>query len=114
MQTSKSDLDNTDRVPVSAAAGDRGVETADPSDYEHAPQMYVGVLSPSFVHVGMKDRADFDKIAADCDTIDNENGTILIKAVQQPGGVRVIFQYWQKSLRASAFIRRRQQQRAGE
>jgi hypothetical protein len=75
-------------------------------DFVHNPQTFVGVSHPNFIYVGIERREDFDRIARPQDSVENENGHVLLKTVEQDG-TRVIFQYWLKSLTAEAYIRMR-------
>jgi hypothetical protein len=72
--------------------------------FEHRPQVFVGVVGPHVIYVGIADRAQFDKIAAPCsDHGENDDGHVLVKSVQGYG-VMVVFQYWLKSKTNEAFI----------
>jgi hypothetical protein len=52
-------------------------------------------------------REDFDRIAVPMvDNGENDVGHVLVKTVEE-NGVRVIFQYWLKSLTAEAYLRKR-------
>jgi hypothetical protein len=62
---------------------------------------FVGVSTPTLIYIGVKDRADFDKIAAPLhDAGENERGHVLVKRVGEFDGknVTIIFQHWLKSL----------------
>jgi len=72
--------------------------------FEHRPRMFVGVADPQQIYVGIADHIEFDKIAAPCrDPGENDDGHVLIKSIEADG-VRVVFQYWLKSLTTDAFL----------
>lgn len=65
--------------------------------YEHRPQEFVGVSTPTLIYIGVADRDDFDKIALPClDNGPNERGHVLVKRVGDFGGRKptIIFQHW--------------------
>lgn len=85
-----------------------GIEIA---DFEHRPQEYVGVTTPTLIYVGVKSREDFDKIAAPLhDAGENERGHVLVKRVGDLDGrnVTIIFQHWLKSLTSAGMQRLRE------
>lgn len=70
--------------------------------FEHDPQEFVEVADPKLIYVGLDSRTAFDLIARPCtDHCENEKGHVLFKTVEQ-AGVRVVFQYWLKSLTIEA------------
>lgn len=76
-------------------------------DFVHNPQTFVGVSHPNFIYVGVGSRDDFDRIGVPAiDHGENDVGHVLTKSVEE-NGVRVIFQFWLKSLTAEAYLRRR-------
>lgn len=84
--------------------------TTEPDPLEHNPQMFVSVHSPSAVFVGMKYRLDFDTIDLPQQEFKDENGHVLTKTIES-GGVKVTFQYWEKSLSMDGLIRARDARR---
>jgi hypothetical protein len=66
---------------------------------EHRPMNFVGVADARLVYVGIANRADFDKIGAPCQNIENENSHILVKNIGgfEADTVTVVFQHWLKS-----------------
>jgi hypothetical protein len=81
-----------------------GVELA---DFESRPTDFVGIATPTVIYIGVRDRAQFDKIASPLeDRGETENGHVLIKQVGEFGkGVTVIFQHWVKSLTYTGRLR---------
>lgn len=79
--------------------------------FDEAPQQFVGTTpGGTIVYVGVKDRAEFDKIAAPCmDNGENERGHVLVKNVGgfKSGEVTVIFQHWLKSLTSQGHMLQR-------
>lgn len=74
---------------------------ADDPRFECRPMEFVDVTTPTLVYVGVKNRADFDKIKAPLhDSGENERGHVLVKTVREFDGttVTIVFQYWIKSL----------------
>jgi hypothetical protein len=79
---------------------------------EYRPSEFVGVAGPHYIYIGIKDRADFDKIDRPVeDRGQNEYGHVLIKTVEQ-GEVTVIFQFWLLSETTEAFLERCRRERA--
>lgn len=85
--------------------------TLDERDFEHKPIKFVGTHLRDIIFVGVDDREAFDRIAVPVhDHGWNEEGHVLTKTVEQDLGtakVRVIFQYWIKSLTTDAWWSRR-------
>lgn len=80
--------------------------------FEHTPMDSVLIAHPTLVYVGVKDRAQFDSLAVPYhDHGENERGHVLTKCIEQDG-VRVVFQYWLKSLTAAAYLDLRKKERA--
>ena len=53
------------------------------ADFEHRPMEFVGVPTPTLIYIGVKNRDDFDKIAAPLhDAGENERGHVLVKQVE--------------------------------
>lgn len=76
-------------------------------DFVHNPQTFVKVAHPGFIYIGVKNREDFDRIGVPVtDHGQNDVGHVLTKTVEE-NGVRVIFQFWLKSLTAEAYLKRR-------
>lgn len=65
---------------------------------DFAPKDFVGVPDPTYVFVGIADRAKFDKIAMPFhDHGESERGHVLTKTVECPRtNVSVVFQHWIK------------------
>lgn len=82
------------------------------SHFEHRPQEFVGVTTPTLIYIGVKDRADFDKIASPLhDAGENERGHVLVKRIGDLDGknVTIIFQHWLKSLTTAGYTALREQ-----
>lgn len=72
--------------------------------FRHEPADFVGVMDPRLIYVGVKRREDFDRIGTPAhDHGENDRGHVLTKVVEQDG-VRVVFQYWLKTLTVEAII----------
>jgi len=74
--------------------------------FDYSPSEFVGVTTPTLIYVGVKDRADFDKIALPLhDNGPNERGHVLVKTLGNFDGVKttVIFQHWTKSLTTEGY-----------
>lgn len=73
---------------------------------------FVGVTSPNLIYIGIKSRADFDKIDRPCtDHGLNQNGHLLSKHVEGDG-IYIVFQYWLKSETFAAMCARIDAERA--
>lgn len=80
--------------------------------FEHRPMDFVAVGHPTIIYVGIKDRADFDRIDRPCsDRGETDAGHVLVKTVEEDG-VCVIFQHWLKSRTSAAFIADMRRERA--
>lgn len=83
--------------------------------FECLPQEYVGVTTPTLIYIGIKDRAEFDKIALPLhDAGENERGHVLVKRLGECDGtsVTIIFQHWLKSLTTAGYTALRERNAA--
>jgi len=85
------------------------------TDFEYRPMEFVGVTTPTLIYIGVKNREDFDKIAAPLhDAGENERGHVLVKRIGDLDGrnVTIIFQHWLKSLTPAGMQRLRERKAA--
>ncbi|MGB3044154.1 MAG: hypothetical protein WBB98_13305 [Xanthobacteraceae bacterium] len=80
--------------------------------FEENPMEFVGVTSPTLIYIGVKSRADFDKIDRPCTNHGlTPTGHLLSKHVEGDG-VYIVFQHWLKSETFAAMCARRSAKRA--
>lgn len=92
-------------------AAEQGKDTA--PRLVHQPHDFVSVATDDgkLIYIGLKDRAEFDRIALPCtDHGEKETGHLLSKSLDTDS-VWIIFQYWLKSETTEAFLERRQRER---
>ncbi len=78
-----------------------GAGTTDDDHFQCEPIEFVGVTTPTLIYIGVKDRADFDKIALPLqDHGAGPNGHVLSKRLGEftRGTPTIVFQHWLKRL----------------
>jgi hypothetical protein len=65
--------------------------------FEENPQQFVGVASPDLIYIGIKSRADFDKINRPCTDHGLKPGGHVLSKTVEGDGIYIVFQHWIKS-----------------